>query len=251
MLECLLQIECSQYAIRLFFLFAFISPFFLGGEAFADSHYMRVTGIAQNDVLNIRGSPGSQSEIVGAIPPNGRDVKIVGAPEGDWVPIDYYSQRGWVHSRYLRSDMDIGQECLETSEMVETQPIAKSVDLKTGTTKLQSGSLDVEVMVEQGEFRCHSETNEDAIGTCSTRVARLRVSLDDNPLWVPISAYAGLEDPWGGMSAVALGEQRYILLFGVGDGAAAGEICLIINKSQLKGRAQIHYDQVYEVTEYR
>ncbi len=64
----------------------------------------RVINVASDDVLNIRSGPGAGLAIVGAIPPNGRGVRIVGSCTGQWCQVDYRGTRGWVNKMYLSAD---------------------------------------------------------------------------------------------------------------------------------------------------
>ena len=63
-----------------------------------------VTGIANNDVLNIRQQATAESPIVGVIPPNSSGVTYAGdrTDDGRWLLIRYGSVTGWVATRYLR-----------------------------------------------------------------------------------------------------------------------------------------------------
>ncbi len=61
----------------------------------------QVARVEEDDVLNIRSGPSEYHAAVGAIPPAGRGVKIVGACEGDWCPITHGRAKGWVNSYYL------------------------------------------------------------------------------------------------------------------------------------------------------
>ncbi len=63
----------------------------------------RVSGVAYNDVLNIRLWPSPRSRIVGFIPPNGEDVQLI-RRKGNWGLIYYNGGEGWSHMRYLRRD---------------------------------------------------------------------------------------------------------------------------------------------------
>lgn len=60
-----------------------------------------VTGVAYNDVLNIRAWPSPKSRIVGHIPPNGEGVEIV-RRKGRWGLVEYDGIEGWSHTGYLR-----------------------------------------------------------------------------------------------------------------------------------------------------
>lgn len=69
----------------------------------------RVTGVASNDVLNIRAGPGVRHRIVGAFAPHGRNIWVTGRghtlPSGAyWVEVildDAAGEIGWVNSRFL------------------------------------------------------------------------------------------------------------------------------------------------------
>lgn len=68
-------------------------------SATADSY--RVAGVASDDVLNVRAGPSPEHPVVGSIPPQGRNVKVIGMCQGAWCPIAFGSTRGWVSSLYL------------------------------------------------------------------------------------------------------------------------------------------------------
>jgi N-acetylmuramoyl-L-alanine amidase len=69
----------------------------------ADTTY-RVTGVAGNNVLNIRSGPDSSRTISGTVPPDGRGVRIVGACVGQWCPIRYENVTGWVNRQFLAAE---------------------------------------------------------------------------------------------------------------------------------------------------
>lgn len=66
-----------------------------------DARNFRVTHVEYYDVLNMRREPSEYSEIVGRIPPSGRDVKIIGACKDWWCPVRHRDRRGWVNRFYL------------------------------------------------------------------------------------------------------------------------------------------------------
>jgi hypothetical protein len=72
-----------------------------GARARIGTPSYRVTGVAGNDVLNIRSAPSADRPIVGTIPPSGRGIRIVDRCDGQWCPIEYGGIRGWVNRRYL------------------------------------------------------------------------------------------------------------------------------------------------------
>jgi Bacterial SH3 domain len=60
-----------------------------------------VHGVEIGDVLNVRQSPSSEAEVVGSIPPEAHGVRVAGSCEGQWCPIQFKQQHGWVNRSYL------------------------------------------------------------------------------------------------------------------------------------------------------
>jgi uncharacterized protein YraI len=60
----------------------------------------RVVHVDGDDVLNIRTGPYGGARIVGAIPPGGRGVELIGDCR-TWCPVRYNGVTGWVNGRYL------------------------------------------------------------------------------------------------------------------------------------------------------
>jgi len=65
----------------------------------------RVAGVEMYDVLNIRNGPSTYHTVIGAIPPNGRGVIIVGSCVMYWCPINHRGTSGWVNRIYLAEEM--------------------------------------------------------------------------------------------------------------------------------------------------
>jgi hypothetical protein len=67
-----------------------------------------VRGVDKSDVLNVRAAPGSQSPVVGRIPPDTRGVLVTGARRsvgpGVWREIRYGDVQGWVNERFLMEE---------------------------------------------------------------------------------------------------------------------------------------------------
>ncbi|WP_199559094.1 SH3 domain-containing protein [Nioella nitratireducens] len=62
----------------------------------------RVTGVASDDVLNVRSGPGVENRIVGALPPSATQVEIVGTTQDrGWGRVSLGEVSGWVSMRYL------------------------------------------------------------------------------------------------------------------------------------------------------
>ena len=86
--------DISGYVYR-----SFIKP-----EAGRVPNRFRVVDVAPDDKLNLRRSPDVKSKVLFRIPPNARDIEIVGRCKARWCPVDYRSVQGWVHQKHLRSD---------------------------------------------------------------------------------------------------------------------------------------------------
>lgn len=100
----------------------------VGSHAVADENeppkYWAVTGVAADDVLNMRDVPDGDSKKVGSIPSNAHGIKHIGCmtptPSMDrwmtmtpaekanakleWCRIEYKGQQGWVAARFLKPD---------------------------------------------------------------------------------------------------------------------------------------------------
>jgi hypothetical protein len=85
--------------------------------------FYAVTGVAANDVLNIRAEPHADAELIGKIPPDGTCVRNLGCKGGltlrefteliedqkakrlqenpRWCRIEYQGVTGWVAGRFL------------------------------------------------------------------------------------------------------------------------------------------------------
>ena len=61
-----------------------------------------VTGVASNDVLNVRAGPWAGSEIIGALGPHQRDIEVL-RPNGreTWGLVNMGERTGWVSLAYL------------------------------------------------------------------------------------------------------------------------------------------------------
>lgn len=82
-----------------------------GGAAAQDAfpQLRDVTGVAANDVLNVRAGPGANHPIVGELAPGARGVEVVRV-EGGWGMVNVTEVPGWASMRFLapRVDGDIG-----------------------------------------------------------------------------------------------------------------------------------------------
>ncbi|WP_373354930.1 SH3 domain-containing protein [Pseudoroseicyclus sp. CXY001] len=61
-----------------------------------------VTGVAADDVLNIRSGPGTGNPVIAALPPDARGVEVVAASEdGAWGLVNTGEGSGWVSMAFL------------------------------------------------------------------------------------------------------------------------------------------------------
>lgn len=67
-----------------------------------------VTGVAADDVLNIRAAPNASAAIIGTLSPHARDIEVVGYDQtGRWARINTGVHSGWAAFRYLAYQVDI------------------------------------------------------------------------------------------------------------------------------------------------
>jgi uncharacterized membrane protein len=93
-----------------------------GGPATATQEYILptlfdVTGVAANDVLNIRAAPDANASIIGHLAPDARAVEVVAHDAtGRWAQVNAGEQSGWVALRYLAYRVDVwGEDTLPPS----------------------------------------------------------------------------------------------------------------------------------------
>lgn len=61
-----------------------------------------VKDVASNDALNVRASPDAESQIVGTLPFDARDIEVVElAPRADWGRVNVDGLSGWVSLRFM------------------------------------------------------------------------------------------------------------------------------------------------------
>lgn len=76
-----------------------------GAPAVAEPGHWRVTGVAADDVLNVRAAPSAEAEVIGALPPGARAVEVaVTDAGGRWGRIVWMEDNGWVAMRHLAPD---------------------------------------------------------------------------------------------------------------------------------------------------
>lgn len=67
-----------------------------------------VTGVAADDVLNIRERPDAGSPIIGTLAPDATHVEVVDQRDG-WMQVNTAERSGWVNGRYLTYRVDVWQ----------------------------------------------------------------------------------------------------------------------------------------------
>lgn len=68
----------------------------------AATQFMQVVNVSNNDVLNMRAGPTTNSDVIGSIPHNGQTVVVTGNKQGSWVEVSWAGQNGWVNQRFLQ-----------------------------------------------------------------------------------------------------------------------------------------------------
>jgi len=64
--------------------------------------FFDVTGVAQDDVLNIRARPDARSDILDTLAPDAQNIEVVRLSEnGRWALVNTYDQAGWAARAYL------------------------------------------------------------------------------------------------------------------------------------------------------
>ncbi len=64
-----------------------------------------VTGVATDDVLNIREEPNTDSPIIGEFYPNQTGIEVI-AIDGNWGQVNVSEQSGWVSMSYLAANAE-------------------------------------------------------------------------------------------------------------------------------------------------
>lgn len=86
-----------------------------GAPLWAEGYPARhaVTGVADDDVLNIRAAPEADAAIIGTLPPDATGVEVV-AVEGDWAVVNTGEASGYAALRFLRREAGPEWTALET-----------------------------------------------------------------------------------------------------------------------------------------
>ncbi len=72
-----------------------------------------VTGVASDDVLNIRAAPSATADILRSIPPDAKGVEVLAlSQDGKWGMVSTGEGNGWVAMRYLTAQPAPGPDTL-------------------------------------------------------------------------------------------------------------------------------------------
>lgn len=116
-----------------------------------------VTGVAADDVLNIRERPDAKAPIIGRLAPDATRVEVVGE-QGGWMQVNADGRRGWVNGRYLNYRVDVwepgrlpeGLRCLGTEPFWSLTPAGGELVLSTPEGDSRMGLRKV---LDSGWFR--------------------------------------------------------------------------------------------------
>lgn len=119
-----------------------------------------VSGVAANDVLNIRAAPNANAAIIGTLLPNARDIEVVGYDEaGQWARINTSGSSGWAALRYLTYQVDVWNEgtlpptllCLGNEPFWSLRPWSDTVVFSTPDSP--EIVMTIDAVVTTGRFR--------------------------------------------------------------------------------------------------
>lgn len=95
-------------------LFLLCWPALLAAQSLPALH--DVTGVAANDVLNIRSAPASSAQIIGTLAPDATNIEVTAANDaGSWGHINIGEGSGWVSLKYLARHADTPNTVLATA----------------------------------------------------------------------------------------------------------------------------------------
>ncbi|MTE00676.1 SH3 domain-containing protein [Paracoccus sp. YIM 132242] len=118
-----------------------------------------VSGVAANDVLNIRAEPDAKAAIIGTLARDAKAIEVVEEREG-WGRVNTAGQSGWVSMRYLSYRTDVWQpdavpaafRCLGTEPFWDAK--REGGDLVLRTPEDQAGDRrPVQAVLDTGVFR--------------------------------------------------------------------------------------------------
>lgn len=135
----------------------------LAGPALATQEYILptlfdVTGVAMNDVLNIRADPNPTAPIIGTLAPDATRIEVVEERRG-WARVNTGEGSGWVNSRFLAYRTDVwtdgalpqGWQCFGTEPFWAVIP--QGGDVVLGGPDMPEDTRPVRAVLSTGIFR--------------------------------------------------------------------------------------------------
>lgn len=125
-----------------------------------------VVAVAANDTLNVRAQPNAQAQVLGTLPPNAKDIEIVGFdPTGNWARVSMGEVSGWASGRFLQLRPDTWKAgevpatltCSGTEPFWSLRRTAQGMSFSTPDT--QARDLKLRAVLDRG----HPEDNTRAL----------------------------------------------------------------------------------------
>lgn len=120
-----------------------------------DPRYFRVTGLAADDVLNIRAAPTASAAVVGTFKPGAQPVEVLDIDKG-WAQVITGEGMGWVHADYLEpiQMLPVAESALPAGLLCAgTEPFWRlRIDHKSVTYTAAGAGERVMNLVEAGGF---------------------------------------------------------------------------------------------------
>ena len=163
-----------------------------------------VTGVAANDVLNIRAAPDASAEVIGTLSPNARDIEVVGYDEtGRWARINTDERSGWAALRYLAYQVDVWTpgtlpptlHCLGNEPFWSFRPTGDNVMFSTPDAP--DSMMRIEQVLATGMFR-------DPRRSVTAQGDNLRMTA----VMVPMACSDGMSDRSYGLDVTVILEGR-------------------------------------------
>ncbi len=119
-----------------------------------------VSGVASDDVLNIRAEPNANAEIIGTLAPNARGIEVVAHDDsGRWAQLNADGRSGWAALSYLAYRTDVWEhgKLPETMHCLGTEPFwslaAQGDEVVFSTPGEPERPMTLEAALDQGTFR--------------------------------------------------------------------------------------------------
>lgn len=180
-----------------------------GSPAYATTEYVLpslfdVTGVAADDVLNIREAPNARARIVGELSPDARNIEVVRYDDsGKWAQVNFGEQTGWVAFRFLDYRVDVWQpgalpaslQCLGTEPFWSFEASGDAIVFST--PEVRTNVMQIDTVLDSGRFR---DTRRSV--TASGRGGSLTAVI------VPMACSDGMSDRAYGLDVSVLLDSR-------------------------------------------